>query len=169
MGYYMHQIGGKFTLRQDRFAQALEALQKAGMKPDHLAGTLAEQLVDTFHDWSWRLDLDDRTGDGCDLQFEGEKSVRDEELFRAVAPFVEAGSFIAMQGQDDERWRWYFDGEELITQDGDTHYEDATVIVEVRGGVAEVTACPPGIQVEIIDHDNRDAAAEEARRADRAA
>lgn len=28
------------------------------------------------------------------------------------------------------------------------------VVVEVRGGVAEVTTCPTGVEVEIIDHDN---------------
>lgn len=27
------------------------------------------------------------------------------------------------------------------------------VVIEVVGGVAEVTSCPPGIEVEIIDHD----------------
>ena len=28
------------------------------------------------------------------------------------------------------------------------------VIIEVSGGVAEVTQCPEGVEVEIIDHDN---------------
>lgn len=28
------------------------------------------------------------------------------------------------------------------------------VVVEVRGGVAEVTTCPTGVEVEIVDHDN---------------
>lgn len=28
------------------------------------------------------------------------------------------------------------------------------VVVEVLGGVAEVTTCPPGVDVQIIDHDN---------------
>lgn len=28
------------------------------------------------------------------------------------------------------------------------------VVIEVFGGVAEVTQCPPGVEVEIIDHDN---------------
>jgi len=30
------------------------------------------------------------------------------------------------------------------------------VTIEVSGGVAEVTACSPGVQVRIIDHDNRE-------------
>ena len=28
------------------------------------------------------------------------------------------------------------------------------VVIEVLGGVAEVTQCPEGVEVEIIDHDN---------------
>ncbi len=41
------------------------------------------------------------------------------------------------------------------------HFPDETVveikepvIIEVQGGVAEVTQCPEGVEVEIIDHDN---------------
>lgn len=29
------------------------------------------------------------------------------------------------------------------------------VIIEVHGGVAEVTQCPEGVEVEIIDYDNK--------------
>jgi hypothetical protein len=31
------------------------------------------------------------------------------------------------------------------------------VVVEVSGGVAEVTHCPPNVEVEIIDHDDLEA------------
>lgn len=31
------------------------------------------------------------------------------------------------------------------------------VVIEVQGGVAEITQLPPGIEVEIIDHDNEEA------------
>jgi hypothetical protein len=37
------------------------------------------------------------------------------------------------------------------------------VVVEVTGGVAEVTTCPDGVDVEIIDHDNLEAEAEQAK------
>lgn len=33
----------------------------------------------------------------------------------------------------------------------------AKVVIEVRGGVAECTTCPEGVEVEIIGHDNLDA------------
>jgi hypothetical protein len=33
-------------------------------------------------------------------------------------------------------------------------------VIEVLGGVAEVTACPDDVEVEIIDYDNEEAEAE---------
>lgn len=36
------------------------------------------------------------------------------------------------------------------------------VVIEVPGGVAECTSCPPGIEVEIIDHDNEQYGDDEA-------
>jgi len=33
------------------------------------------------------------------------------------------------------------------------------VIITVLGGVAEVAQCPEGVEVEIIDYDNKDATA----------
>jgi hypothetical protein len=48
---------------------------------------------------------------------------------------------------------------ETLKQDGivaRTVPNGAKVTVEVSGGVAEVTNCPPGIDVEIIDHDNEE-------------
>lgn len=35
--------------------------------------------------------------------------------------------------------------------------EKLKVIIEVSGGVAEVTSCPENVEVEIIDHDNLEA------------
>jgi hypothetical protein len=160
MGYHMHQTAGRFTIRAANIPKALETAIEVGV-PDPregLSGTPAEQLADLFKAWRWEITFDNQTGDVSDIQFEGEKYHDDDELFRGVAPYVEAGSFICMHGDDDETWRWYFDGQEMITQSGTVTYELAKVVVEMRGGVAEVTECPPGIDVEIIDHDQREAA-----------
>lgn len=35
--------------------------------------------------------------------------------------------------------------------------ETRRVVIEVTGGVAYVTHCPPEVEVEIIDHDNKPA------------
>lgn len=45
------------------------------------------------------------------ISFEGEsQDGTEEEMFQAIAPFVEADSYIEMQGEDGEIWRWIFDG-----------------------------------------------------------
>jgi len=36
------------------------------------------------------------------------------------------------------------------------------VIIEVSGGVADVTQCPEGVEVEIIDHDNEEVGEEDS-------
>lgn len=45
------------------------------------------------------------------LEFHGEK-LRDSalEALRAIAPFVAAGSYVEMMGEDNAMWRWVFDG-----------------------------------------------------------
>jgi len=43
--------------------------------------------------------------------------------------------------------------EHAIAHVGPTQH-DRTVVVEVSGGVAEITRCPDGIDARIIDHDN---------------
>jgi hypothetical protein len=167
VGYHVHQTGGKFTIRAANAVEALAALVKAGKAEPALCerGTPSEQLRAAFDAWRWRLDLDEITGDVMDAQFEGRKDVNFEALFRVIAPFVESGSWIAMAGEDDEYWRWYFDGRELDTQPGTVVYEDVRVVVEIRGGVVSVKECPPGISIAIVNHDNE----EERQRADRAA
>lgn len=45
--------------------------------------------------------------------------------------------------------------------------ERPKVVVEVSGGVAEVTQCPDGVEVEIIDYDDLEDQAEQARIAER--
>lgn len=159
MGYRVHQNGGSFRIAFGDIPKALDAAQRAGHGHTVACPALSpvQRLVELFAAWRWRLDLDPAIGDVVDVQFEGEMHRRDDELFRAIAPFVAAGSHICMVGEDDEAWRWYFDGQEMVTQPGTMTYAVAQVVIEVRGGVAEVTESPPGVEVHVIDHDNLEA------------
>jgi len=49
--------------------------------------------------------------------------------------------------------QWKAAGRESTFFTGALDLPRAAVIVEVKGGVAELTSCPPGVEVEIIDHD----------------
>ena len=46
------------------------------------------------------------------IEFEGTLL---EELFAALAPHVQAGSFLVWDGDQGSRWRYDFDGRELLT------------------------------------------------------
>ncbi len=59
--------------------------------------------------WLWNIELDEE-GNVVGIQFEAEKIGDEDALFGAIAPFVKAGSYIDMHGEDGARWRWAFDG-----------------------------------------------------------
>jgi hypothetical protein len=60
--------------------------------------------------WRWEPKFDEN-GNICGINFDGEKYGDDGILFNAIAPYVEAGSYIEMVGEDGAKWRWIFDGE----------------------------------------------------------
>ncbi len=44
------------------------------------------------------------------ISFVGEKSSDEKLVFDLISPYVEAGSYIEMSGEDGEVWRFLFDG-----------------------------------------------------------
>lgn len=163
MGYHMHQTGGAFTIRSAKIQDALNTLVDfdKGMNPPDVLLSPAQQLSAIFGAWRWEVEVDEKSGDVTGVTFMGEKLRDDDDLFRSVAKFVEAGSYIDLMGGDDCTWRWYFDGDDMITRTGTTVFEGdkPKVVIHVRGGVAEVATCPDSVEVEIIDYDHLEAAA----------
>lgn len=82
----------------------------------------AKTLEDAMWAWRWQIESDD-LGDIYCIMFEGEKIGNDDILFGAIAPFVEAGSFIEMQGEDGAMWRWSFDGKTMTEQNAKVTWE----------------------------------------------
>ena len=121
MGYYMQQRDSRFRIAHEKFPAALAAVQALGqghmnfrwVDPHFVhASTVAEML----EAWNWEGEFDPITGDLTNIYFAGEKLGDEETLFQALAPFVDKGSFIEMQGEDGELWRWVFDGQQMIEQ-----------------------------------------------------
>lgn len=54
----------------------------------------------------------------------------DEELFKAIAPYVESGSYINISTSDFRKFQWYFDGNTVITKEGNIDYDNNMEIVE---------------------------------------
>ena len=55
----------------------------------------------------YELKFDD-DGNIVDISFYGEKLGDDLKVFQKIAPYVRAGSFLEMEGEDNEMWRWVF-------------------------------------------------------------
>lgn len=127
MGYYIDVVDTKFHIPADKKADALKAVQALGKEDggtyswvnDNFAqqGTLKEALD------AWRYTLtEDEDGNVTDITFEGQKLGDDETLFRALAPYVEAGSYLEVSGEEGAHWRWAFDGEKMVEQDAFTSF-----------------------------------------------
>lgn len=79
-----------------------------------------------------------------------------------------AGLLAEAAGLADETAQWLTGGEgyepqvlaDALTKlamdcrEASNKVQSLKIVVEVRGGVAEVTTCPTGVECEIIDHDN---------------
>ena len=136
MGYCMNQRDAKFRIVAANKVKALNAIKALASQTDKGGGgswsggkcieknfswVTTEEFsgATTLHDamWAWRWEIDTTDdGDVTSIMFEGEKMGDDTILLDAIAPFVEAGSYIEMQGEDGELWRWAFDGSKLIEQ-----------------------------------------------------
>jgi len=48
---------------------------------------------------------------------------QEDLFFKAIAPFVNKGSYVNWMGEDNLMWQWYFDGKELIEKTAVIRYE----------------------------------------------
>lgn len=97
MGYCVSQGETEFFIAAD---VAKEAWDKALAYPEEEARR-------------WELEHDE-AGNIVDLYFDGDKMGVPDEIFSLIAPYVKAGSFITMTGEDGSCWRYCFDGKVMI-------------------------------------------------------
>jgi hypothetical protein len=125
MGYCMTQQDSKFIIKIGNHKEALAAIKALAGKEtcgDHFSWVdtsdfkKARNLAEALDAWRWKVEVgEDYNIVG--ISFEGQKLGDDETLFRAIAPFVEPGSFIEMQGEDGCLWRWLFEEDGFRQQD----------------------------------------------------
>lgn len=110
MGYYMDQRETKFKFKDGMDNKILNAIKNA-VNEGKVSSWVDKNVVnkstifeDALGECRWEYYKIDKT-----LWFEGEKLGDDYNLFCAVAPFVEDGSYIEMSGEDGCLWRWVFE------------------------------------------------------------
>ncbi len=115
MGYCMTQRAEDFVLKKENQEAAFLAVQELGKTGQDFHWVKAEDfknmtdIFSTLDEWRWEPSTDD-DGNIVSLNFTGEKLGADLTLFNTIAPYVESGSFVEMEGEDGSLWRWYFDG-----------------------------------------------------------
>lgn len=140
MGYCINQEDISFSIKKENFPGALKALNKAVNEDHTVTDWVSEKDVSGINDpqealkelleecrWQPTFDSD---GNISDLDFTGEKYGDDDELFTALAPYVDAGSYIEMRGEDDAHWRWNFDGKTMEENHGKMDYEGLDGIID---------------------------------------
>jgi hypothetical protein len=122
MGYCVHLTEAKFRIAADK------ALGNGSEHPDASGGYLCRHeevrwfawmnnanadawtcFADAMRDWRYPVELD-ADGNVANISFVGEKLGDEKAMLAAIAPYVDASSYIQMHGEDGEMWRWVFDG-----------------------------------------------------------
>lgn len=110
MGYCIKLIDSKFRIDHDKVSAAKKALQ-AAFRTWQAYSTFAEGMAMLC----WPVRRDDE-GHVISISFNGEKLWEEKRLFTVLAPYVNAGSYLTLRGEDGHEWTWLFDGEKLTTR-----------------------------------------------------
>ena len=124
MGYYMNQVGSHCTIKKENIQKAWDSLVelfKIEKKSIHDSSGYHYSWIDTksvlnartfeeaMSEARWDVEINPLDGDIIDIYFNGEKYGGDETIILgSIAPYVENGSYIIMQGEEGERWKWKF-------------------------------------------------------------
>jgi len=130
MGYCIEQRDSRFTLKAENKANALLAIKALAGLVERMNGgnssgdrwfswvdteefVTAKTLAEATDAWGWGISEDSKTGDVMGIYFDGEKLGDDRVMLEAIAPYVEKGSYIEMEGEDGAIWKWVFDGKTM--------------------------------------------------------
>ena len=122
MGYQIQVQGQRIRIKQANFEAAMKALiaiEAGGFTSSPEAATSLEDLLTRWR-WQPRILMEkdppvkgSKVGDIVYLDFTGEKMAEEEDMFRAIAPWIEPGCFVEISGEEDARWRWVFNGKTM--------------------------------------------------------
>jgi hypothetical protein len=131
MGYSIMLLKSKFLVRNEHHNDALKSIKAlSGKETTGKEGELhfmwvrsnefieAATLEEALYAWRWSVVLNAAGHIIGIYEFRGEKYGDEDILFKAIAPFVDQGSFIMMAGEDGVIWRWLFHGSQVQKQFG---------------------------------------------------
>jgi len=122
MGYYV-SMGVDVKIPKEKVEAALKVLNEWVMKgKSWVHPNPSDNIVDQLR--NCRYEADEYDGGNIHIYcFNGEKWGDDEELYYALAPFVEDDGCIEITGEEGEKWRYLFN-------DGKIKEEQGTIVWE---------------------------------------
>ena len=149
MGYYVRGESYNFKLEAGNEVGIQAAIRELNTHDELKNGGQSKAGVTVEKWFSWMNDFDydkdfttvellERLGFDVTVDEDGDitnvfydSKLGQEELFLAtLAPFIEDGSIIEWKGEEDERWRWVFEGGEMFEEieDSEPHYTRTGVV-----------------------------------------
>jgi hypothetical protein len=139
MGYWIYQRKTRFIMRKEHHEAALGAIKSlssrlrvVGDRAFHFAYVSTEEFANAQNlkaalmAWRWKPKFSPEDGSIVGISFMRDKLGDEATLFAAIAPYVEAGSYIEMGGDDGQFWRWVFDGQYVYEVRGRLRFEKPT-------------------------------------------
>ena len=128
MGYCIEMTESNFVIKKENFDRALKSLKDifvpenmsccdyiSGKKYLHFRWVDTETVLESTNLGEALEEIRyipeyNQSGDICNLDFTGEKCGEEEIFFKALAPYVETGSYLCFEGEDGSTWKWDFSG-----------------------------------------------------------
>ena len=114
MGYQIYMREVDLRIRKENFEAALKALKEAFVY-DRTWTEHLESLEDAMSDFGYIPEYDE-DGSINGFEYEGKCLRGDYEFWTALAPYVEEGCYLEVEGDDLEIWRWKFRNGIVIVQ-----------------------------------------------------
>jgi D-mannonate dehydratase len=120
MGYRARLMGSKFGIKNDFHEKARQAVIHC---QDNFGIDRTQSLEEMVSDWGWHLQFDP-SRDIVGIEYESDSMRGDEDMLDALAPFVENGSYLQMNGEEGEIWRWVFKDGKLYSVQAELTFPD---------------------------------------------
>lgn len=134
MGYCIHLREAVFTIPASKVADALEAVMNGKgsyESPQHYIGKIKNYKhlppalkLSELVDQTWGFSLKPNENGGIQgIEWEWEKSHNENEVMMLLGPFVDAGCYVEMGGEDGAAWRYIFDGKTCVEKEAKLVWE----------------------------------------------
>lgn len=138
MSVYLESCSGVFTIKKENIPAAFAAAEKLVQSGEYAVHwddnwktklKKADDFIAFLETAGWQ-DIEVEEGNIIGINAGEYYNDEDFTLFKAIAPFVEAESYLDIETSDFQKFEWYFDGYTCIRKEGTVDYDSNIEIVE---------------------------------------